>query len=347
VVLRLDRYDWRYNYQNILLTYAVFVVLWPLLLIVPRWLRDPSDLFPGSDGADKARLLDHPPPCGALIRYRQLDARFEKAFGKFLFPAEAVEGELMAQLRDNPHLRLDDEGGILNWVRRRNTAIHEPTDVPAPWRRFKFIADNLVRAGKGKVHCSVCDETYPTGALVTADNEGKWGWVINKLACPRGHKLLVVERAHFHFRPGFMPPDAPHSTTDYGWQPRFPKRTVSSLNQRLTDEDKRIALAHLRKLEGSDHEAESTDQRVSASEQRRSDSIDARARAAEFMERRYGESISIVPVESLPSPVYGFDPTGWRLFAVLDRKANKVGGTRYVAVSESTGEVRDLGHLGE
>ena len=36
----------------------------------------------------------------------------------------------------------------------------------AVWRRFEFVANDLLRAGEGKVRCLKCDETFPTGILV-------------------------------------------------------------------------------------------------------------------------------------------------------------------------------------
>lgn len=51
-------------------------------------------------------------------------------------------------------------------------------------------------------------------------------------------------------------------------------------------------------------------------------------------------------VESLPAPVYNFDPTGWTLL-VLKTGGNRVGGSEYVAVNQETGEVRFLGTLGD
>ena len=76
-------------------------------------------------------------------------------------------------------------------------------------------------------------------------------------------------------------------------------------------------------------------------------SDEASDRALEFLCRQYRESIRLTPVDSLPAPVYGFDPNGWHLFAVTERIAQRVGATHYVAVSQSTGEVRDLGRVGQ
>jgi len=73
----------------------------------------------------------------------------------------------------------------------------------------------------------------------------------------------------------------------------------------------------------------------------------AGAQALDFLSRRYRESLRLGPVDSLPTPVYGFDPAGWHLFVISERTSSRTGADRYVAVSKSTGEVRDLGRLGE
>jgi hypothetical protein len=74
---------------------------------------------------------------------------------------------------------------------------------------------------------------------------------------------------------------------------------------------------------------------------------EAGAQALDFLSRRYRESLRLGPVDSLPAPIYGFDPNGWHLFAVTERIAQRVGATQYVAVSQSTGEVRYLGRVGQ
>ena len=74
---------------------------------------------------------------------------------------------------------------------------------------------------------------------------------------------------------------------------------------------------------------------------------EAGAQALDFLSRRYRESLRLTPVDSLPAPVYGFDPNGWFLFAVTVRTSSTLGATEYVAVSQSTGEVRYLGRVGQ
>jgi hypothetical protein len=72
-------------------------------------------------------------------------------------------------------------------------------------------------------------------------------------------------------------------------------------------------------------------------------------RALDFLCHRYRGLIKLEPVDSLPSPdVYGFNPNDWHLFAILERFPSQFlfGGTEYVAVSRSSGEVRYLGRIG-
>ena len=38
---------------------------------------------------------------------------------------------------------------------------------------------------------------------------------------------------------------------------------------------------------------------------------EAHDRALDFLCRRYRHSVQSIPVDSLPAPVYGFDPNGW------------------------------------
>ena len=57
--------------------------------------------------------------------------------------------------------------------------------------------------------------------------------------------------------------------------------------------------------------------------------------------------VEVVPVDSLPSGVYNFDPSGWQLFAVHRRNEFRVGGGEYLGVNSETGEVRNLGIIGE
>jgi len=74
---------------------------------------------------------------------------------------------------------------------------------------------------------------------------------------------------------------------------------------------------------------------------------EAHVRARDFLCRRFCESLQLKRVNSLPAPVYNFDPRGWYLFVVIEQELSRIGASEYVAVSQRTGEVRYLGCLGQ
>jgi len=155
MVFRLDRYDWHYSNGDIWMSFALSVVFWPLMLMRPRNLIDPRKLFEGSFGIAgrmriRAELLENPPPCGPVIRYRQSYGRYEETYGEFLFPASDVEQALRKLLIESPNVLKDDEGGILNWLLHRDDALTYPTDVPSAWPRFQYVANDMIRAGKAR-----------------------------------------------------------------------------------------------------------------------------------------------------------------------------------------------------
>jgi hypothetical protein len=74
---------------------------------------------------------------------------------------------------------------------------------------------------------------------------------------------------------------------------------------------------------------------------------DAKLLAIDYLDGE-GRGRTTVEVEELPSPgAYGFDLAGWVTFCVIEIEVHKVGGSEYVAVNLSTGEVRSLGIIGE
>jgi len=198
ILFKLNRYDWHYGKGNILGSFIFISILWPLLLMKPQLLIDPTEVF-GNIGArirERHQLWENPPPCGSVIRYRQEYGPYEETHGEFLFRAADVERALCTRLEEYPRLAEGDEGAVLNWINRRTERLVEPTDVPSAWRRFKFIANDLVRAGNAKVHCLKCGMALEMNQVVIKDDPGRPGWNYDRLACPQGHNLLVVERAH-------------------------------------------------------------------------------------------------------------------------------------------------------
>ena len=204
MVVKLDDYDWRYNKSGIWVIFVLSCVAWPLLLIKPANLIDPSNSFCGgivglaARQRERDQLWNNPPPCGERIRYRQGHGRNEEPHGEFIFDAADVEADLIDRLQKTPNLKEDDEGAILNWLRHRDESISESTEVPTAWRRFQYVANALVRSGIGTVHCLQCDKEITREQLIFDDDHGKPGWNSNRLACPDGHKLIAVKRVHLH-----------------------------------------------------------------------------------------------------------------------------------------------------
>ena len=72
---------------------------------------------------------------------------------------------------------------------------------------------------------------------------------------------------------------------------------------------------------------------------------DGRSIACRSIVDRYRDSFDLVRVDFLPSPAYGFDPSGWLLFRVRQNDVFRLEGDWIVAVHPDTGEFRDLGRL--
>lgn len=204
MAFRLYRFDWHYARGGIWGTLFFCTLLWPLMLIRPQNLIDPAKLFEGSfvsgcfakNAREEERLQISPPPCGAVILYRQGCGRYEETFGEFTFRSVDVEEALVDNLRDHPHLAASHEGSILNWLRQREDSISAPTAVPATWHRFQYIADALIRNGHGEVRCLACEKPIAKSELLQEDDQGRPGWNFGRLTCPNNHQLLVVEKIH-------------------------------------------------------------------------------------------------------------------------------------------------------
>lgn len=60
------------------------------------------------------------------------------------------------------------------------------------------------------------------------------------------------------------------------------------------------------------------------------------------------QQLEIVPVATISAgSAYGVDPVDWLLFMVKRKNQHHVGGSEFVAVHPTTGEVRMLGRFGE
>ena len=212
ILTKLDRYDWHFSKKEIWASFALNVILWPLLLIKPCNLVDPSKMYRGEKfslpeltrqrdriAREKDQFRTNPPPCGPLIRYRQGHGGYEEAHGEFLFSASDVERILTNRLKDNPHLEKDDDGAILNWIRNRNESFTEPTDVPEIWSRFKFVANDLVKAGLMETKCLKCGLQLTADQLIANNDSGSIASIVDRIDCPNGHILFQVETMHLTF----------------------------------------------------------------------------------------------------------------------------------------------------
>lgn len=205
MVTRLDHFDWHHSKPEIWGMFVFATLLWPLVLIKPMALIKPADLFSGPYGMaarmrEEELLRQYPPPCGQTVRYRQSPGRNVETFGEFTFNSADLEKALVAKLQEHPHLADDHEGAILNWLRQRDDSIKTPTDVPDAWHRFQFIADDELRAGRGKSFCLKCNDQIPGIGLREEDDHGIPGWNFDRLLCQQGHPLLVVESVHISVR---------------------------------------------------------------------------------------------------------------------------------------------------
>ena len=76
------------------------------------------------------------------------------------------------------------------------------------------------------------------------------------------------------------------------------------------------------------------------------DDAEAKQRAIDALTAKLVSGLQLQQVESLPAPIYGFNPEGWTLFVVDDARRG-TGADEYVAVNRATGRVCFLGSLGE
>lgn len=74
---------------------------------------------------------------------------------------------------------------------------------------------------------------------------------------------------------------------------------------------------------------------------------DQTLRASTLLRTHLGSHAHVLPIDRLPGPAYNFSSAeGWLLFESIPAELH-VGGTRCYAVHGVTGEIRDLGWIGE
>jgi len=144
---------------------------------------------------ERKHLRENLPPCGSVIRYIH-KSNYEETHGEFLFRAVDVEQALKDSLREHPHLANGEEGTILRWAQGCDESVTEPADVPSIWYQFQYVANDLVRAGKADIYCQKCQATIEPDQIVLNDDRGRPGWNFERVVCPLGHNLLVIEIVH-------------------------------------------------------------------------------------------------------------------------------------------------------
>ena len=201
----LDRYDWQYDKTEYLGAFFFFTILWPLFLFKSKSFVAPSDLFSIEYSAantqrERDQLWNNPPLCGAIIRFGNEIGRSQGTCGSFEFDAADVEIALRNRLQESPHL-MNDDGALLKWVLARDETFKGAADVPSILTDFECIADGLICAGKVKrVNCSACEQDFDLNKLVCTEDQGLPGWNVNRVFCPKGHRLLAVETTHLFMK---------------------------------------------------------------------------------------------------------------------------------------------------
>jgi hypothetical protein len=201
MVFRLDRFDWQYALRDNWLIFVLASLLWPLLLVRPKVLLDPGNLFQvdfseAATARKGARFWSNPPPCGMWIRYRPHKIGLSGGEGEFTFRSAELEEAIIEELREHPHHAKDQLESVLKWLKQRDESIAEPTAVPAQWWNLHAIADNMLRQGRGESRCLACNQLIPNDLLQQNDAQGLPGWNFNQLRCPDGHVLLREEKMH-------------------------------------------------------------------------------------------------------------------------------------------------------
>ena len=200
IAFKFDQYDRKYRDVRFLIIFSIF--FWPLFFLNLKLLLDPSDCFSeDSVQVEEARLRNNPPPCGERILYHQTEEGFGEACGGFIFDRKDVEEHLREKLIENPNLHHSHEGAILNWVSQDSDShLSEPTSVPKAWRRFEYVANELIKKSVGEIRCLTCQTDYSPDQLTSDNDQGQPGWNFDRQLCPKGHLLLITRNMHIYMR---------------------------------------------------------------------------------------------------------------------------------------------------
>jgi hypothetical protein len=207
---QMDKYDRRYS--DVQFTLWSCSLFWPILLLFsPRSFvsRPTFTTSIWEEGrAEKDRALDYleqnPPPCAALIRYAPKVDDSGKCHSEFIFDAAEVEAVMSTRLAELPAEQHGRYSAILNWVRKHDASIHEPTDVPVLWHwLFRTVAVGMMKRGLGQVKCGECGQIIPQDMIISETDRtdiGVAGWVYQWWVCPEKHKLLTKDAMHFYVK---------------------------------------------------------------------------------------------------------------------------------------------------
>jgi hypothetical protein len=137
------------------------------------------------------------PRCGKCVQYQQTP----QTPGIFRFLSSDCADYLRDELAEFPHLKYTEDPVMLDWFEARDESSEQVLSIPAEWRRFKYIAETLIRKHRCRAFCTYCgfeqDDLVPAhvGRLVGS------GWARELFLCPQNHKLLDIETIHFLVRP--------------------------------------------------------------------------------------------------------------------------------------------------
>jgi hypothetical protein len=136
------------------------------------------------------------PRCTRTVQYQQ-DPHSHDGTGIFRFLASDCERVLASRLDEYPNLLGTEDEEILQWLLARDESTNEVVDLPAPFNgRFKYIADDLIRAGVTDVFCTACGRNYSSPVSTVNDPGPHGGWITRQYTCPQRHPLLSIKVAH-------------------------------------------------------------------------------------------------------------------------------------------------------
>lgn len=209
----LDEFDWQYERSNILFSFWMTTLFWPISLIFnPRVFLDPAKMFNfdiviGDSTikgfAERARSLHQlaksPPPCASTIYYSYKYVYNEADTGTRLwFSCDDIVEHFKGKT-----LPFSDQGqavAMVAWIKNRDDSLEMPTEVPEQIN-FDNMAFALIEAGYGTVDCEECGVHYSARELSNNVPPIHAGWNTENYSCPKGHELLKHEYMHVNMRP--------------------------------------------------------------------------------------------------------------------------------------------------